>query len=115
MNRRNPISTSRSVVRRRASMLALMLGAATLLGCGAQMHPGAPTRLRVVAEPASARVFIDDRYVANARVLDARPRRVEAGPHQISLEADGYFPHDLELELPPGTTTLRVSLRPIPR
>jgi hypothetical protein len=69
----------------------------------------------VVAEPDNARVRIDDRDAGSARVLAARPPRLTPGRHQVSVEADGYFPHDVELDLPPGTTTLRITLRPIPR
>lgn len=86
-----------------------------LVACGAQQHPTEPTRLSVVTEPENARVRIDDRDVGSARVLQARPPRLTRGRHQVSVEADGYFPHDVELDLPPGTTTLRVQLRPIPR
>ena len=99
-------------------MVRLVLGTllvGALAACGAQQHPGEPTRLMVVAEPDNARVRIDDRDAGSARVLAARPPRLTAGRHQVSVEADGYFPHDVELDLPPGTTTLRIQLRPIPR
>ena len=86
-----------------------------LSSCGAQQHPAAPALLRVIAEPDSARVLVDDRDVGSARVLSARPHRTRPGAHQISLTADGFFPHDLELELPRGETTLRIQLRPVPR
>lgn len=89
--------------------------AVLLAACGAQQHPGEPTRLSVITEPENTRVRIDDRDVGSARVLQARPPRLTRGRHQVSVEADGYFPHDVEVDLPPGTTTLRVQLRPIPR
>lgn len=84
-------------------------------GC---IDPGAGTAdtatLRVRVEPDSARVSIDDRYVARARSLDTTPRAIEAGEHFLTIEADGYFPHDLAVDLPPGETTVEVRLRPIP-
>jgi hypothetical protein len=33
----------------------------------------------------------------------------------LTITADGYFPHDLDLDLAPGTTTVRVALRPVPQ
>ena len=99
----------------RATLLAGLAAIAALsLGCGAQQHPNAPAMVQVVAEPDNARVLVDDRDVGSARVLANRPHRVSIGSHQISIEADGYFPHDLEIDFPRGITTVRVRLRPIP-
>ena len=97
------------------SCLVSCLCAGVLAACGAQQHPGAPTRLQVIAEPENARVRIDDRDVGSARVLQARPPRLTRGRHQISVDAEGYFPHDVEVDLPPGTSTLPIQLRPIPQ
>ena len=102
-------------MRRLSAVLSAALLAAALVGCGAQQHPGEPTRLTVITDPPNTRIRIDDRDVGSARVMQARPPRLTPGRHQVSVEADGYFPHDVELDLPPGTTTLRVQLRPIPR
>ena len=99
----------------RASSAALVLCVGLLSACGAPQHPGEPTRLDIVAQPENARVRIDDRDVGSARVIRARPPRLTPGRHQITVEADGYFPHDVEVDLPPGTSTLRIELRPIPR
>jgi hypothetical protein len=32
----------------------------------------------------------------------------------MTVQADDHFPHDMELDLPPGLTTLEVELRPVP-
>jgi hypothetical protein len=32
----------------------------------------------------------------------------------MTITADDHFPHDMELDLPPGTTTLTIELRPVP-
>lgn len=76
----------------------------------------APTRaqLRVIAEPDTARVDIDERFAGSGRLLSVRPKDLTPGSHRVSISAPGYFPHDLELELPAGETTVNVSLRPIP-
>ena len=91
------------------------LSSALCSGCGMQGRPTLPARLRIIAEPATAAVYVDDHFVASAQVFDARPQEARPGVHHITLEAPGYFPHDLELDLPSGTTTVRIHLRPIPR
>lgn len=98
---------------------ALVLAAAILLtwvsGCGASQSPtAARAEVRFELEPDTARVYTDDRFVGSARVLAERPAQFRAGPRQLTITADGYFPHDLEVDLPAGTTTIRVSLRPVP-
>ena len=32
----------------------------------------------------------------------------------MTVQAEDHFPHDMELDLPPGETTLTIELRPIP-
>jgi len=78
--------------------------------------PPAPrlAQLRVVAEPESTTVYVDDRYVGSARVLAAKPRGLSPGMKLITFKAPGYFPHDVRLELPSGVTTVRMKLRKIP-
>lgn len=99
--------------RNHLAALALLLGA-TLAGCGFQQRPGQRSRLVVEAEPSNARLTIDDRGAGTAAATIARPRPLVPGQHRITLEAPGYFPHDLLLELPPGETRVQISLRPIP-
>ncbi|MET0341871.1 MAG: PEGA domain-containing protein [Polyangiales bacterium] len=78
----------------------------------------APTKaplLRVVAVPDTASVQVDERFVAAAKVLAMRPAPLRAGKHRVTIEAPGYFPHDLEVELQPGVTTVEITLRAVPR
>ncbi|NOY94157.1 MAG: hypothetical protein GXP55_23500 [Deltaproteobacteria bacterium] len=91
-----------------------LLGLLLFAACGMQGRQSLPARLRVIAVPVTARVYVDDHFAGSARVFDAHPRELRPGAHQITLRAPGYFPHDLELELPSGTTTVRVRLRAIP-
>ena len=84
-----------------------------VLACGGGPRP-TPAGLQVIAVPADARVYVDGRFVASARVLAHRAHRLPAGVHQITISAPGYFPHDLETELPPGVSTIEISLRPVP-
>lgn len=100
-------------VRTGASLaLAVLVGVGA--GCGGAPHAPARAQVRFLIEPESARVYADDRFVGSARVLAVRPAPFRAGPRRFTITADGYFPHDLEVDLPPGETTIRVRLRPIP-
>ena len=95
--------------------LAGLLVALTLLGCAKQgaVAPE-PARLKVIATPADASVYIDGHYFGRATVLSQEPKALVPGPHLMTVQADDHFPHDMELDLSPGTTSLRIELRPVP-
>jgi hypothetical protein len=97
---------------KRALALALTVAAA----CAGSQHGAQPTaELRVVAVPDSAVVQVNEQFVGSARVLEKRPARFPPGKKRVTVEAPGYFPHDLEVELAKGVTTVEIKLRPIPR
>lgn len=96
---------------RRGVLSLLFLG---LGGCYGNLRP-TPAALRVEVVPDDARVSVDDVFVGRARLTAARPKELAPGSHRLTIEAPGYFPHDLDLELPAGETTVRVQLRPVPR
>lgn len=94
-----------------ASLLAL----SAVSGCGAAAPaPEARATVHFEIVPDSARVYTEDRFIGSARVLASRPPSFRAGPRQITITAEGYFPHDLDLDLAEGTTTVHVELRPVP-
>ncbi len=96
-------------------LLGGALAALLVAGCGAAQAPRpAPARVRFIVEPATARVYADDRFLGAARVLVRRPPTFNPGPRHFTITADGYFPHDVEIDLPSGETTVRLSLRPVP-
>ena len=73
-----------------------------------------PARLEVIVTPSHASVYLDGHYFGRARVLAAEPKALLPGMHLMTVTAEDYFPHDMELNLPPGTTTVEIKLRPIP-
>lgn len=85
-----------------------------LSGCYSRTAPTRMAKLRVVAEPATTTVYVDDRYVGSARVLAARPKVLKPGIKFVTFKAPQHFPHDVRVDLPPGTTTINMKLRPIP-
>lgn len=99
----------------RALLSTLVLGlAVSIAGCGGAQRAPEPARVRFVIEPDTARIYADERFVGSARVLARRPFQARPGVRRFSITAEGYFPHDLELDLPSGTTTVEIRLRPVP-
>jgi hypothetical protein len=74
-----------------------------------------PARLKVIATPPSASVYIDGHYFGRATVLSVEPKALVPGVHLMTVQAEAHFPHDMELDLPAGETTITVELRPIPQ
>ncbi len=73
-----------------------------------------PARLRIMATPPNASVYIDGHYFGRATVLSQEPKALAPGVHLMTVQAEDHFPHDMELDLPRGVTTITVELRPIP-
>src|SRR4051812_40740908 len=82
-----PVSTRLAV----AGLLLLLLGS----GCYSEMPAPQVAKLRVVAEPDTTTVYIDDRYIGTARVLAARPATITPGVKFITFKAPDHFPHDV--------------------
>jgi hypothetical protein len=102
---------------RARSLSALVLLGLLVLGAGACVRSVPPprlARLRIVAEPETTTVYVDDRYVGSARVLATKPKPLAPGIKLITFKAPGYFPHDVRLDLPSGVTTVRMKLRQVP-
>jgi hypothetical protein len=93
----------------------LALGVVCILGgCYSEMPRPQVANLRVVAQPDTTTVYIDDVYVGSARVLAKQPKALKPGVKFITFKAPDYFPHDVRIDLPEGTTTIEMKLRPIP-
>lgn len=99
-------------------MRAVALGLAALACASGCVKKNAiapePAQLKVIATPANASVYIDGHYFGRATVLSQEPKALSPGVHLMTIQADDHFPHDMELDLPPGVTTVTVDLRPIP-
>ncbi len=96
---------------RALTMSALVFAAP---GCGARQAARERAEVRFVVEPEEARIYVEDRFVGAAAVLNRRPERFAPGPRHFTVTARGYFPHDVEVDLPSGLTTIRLRLRPVP-
>ncbi len=96
----------------RSAALVLVLAAC---GCAKSGTIAAePARLKVITSPPNASVYVDGHYFGRATVLTAEPKALVPGIHLMTIQAEDHFPHDMELDLPPGETTITITLRPIP-
>jgi len=93
---------------------AVLLAVLAVTGCASAPVRVEPARLRVIAVPENAGIYVDDRFAGSARLIARRPVAFSPGVRHVTVQADGYFPHDVEVELRPGVTTMRISLRAVP-
>ncbi|HEX4354449.1 MAG TPA: hypothetical protein VHZ95_16075 [Polyangiales bacterium] len=94
--------------------VALLACALAAVSC---MKPPVEVRmayLKVLAEPAATTVYLNDRFIGSARLLQKQPKALTPGVKYVTFKAPGYFPHDLRLELPAGETVVKIKLRPVP-
>jgi hypothetical protein len=92
----------------------LLLMAAAASGCMQGPAKVKMAYLKVVAEPPATTVYVGDRFIGTARLLAKQPKALSIGVKYVTFKAQGYFPHDLKLDLPAGDTTVKIKLRPIP-
>jgi hypothetical protein len=94
--------------------LLFLLAIVSLSACGSAMPATSVAKLKVIANPTTTSVYINDTFVGTSRVLALKPVGMKPGVKFITFTADGYFPHDLRVDLPAGTTSISINLRPIP-
>lgn len=97
-----------------ARALLLLLLAAAASGCMTKPPETRMAYLKVVAEPRQTTVYSNDRFLGSAHLLQKQPKALPPGTKYLTFKAPGYFPHDLQVKLPVGETTVKVKLRPIP-
>ncbi len=97
-----------------ALRLAAVLALALAAGCAGGPRARERAEVRFYIEPDTARVYADDRFVGAARVLARRSEPFPPGRRHFTITAPDHFPHDVEVDLPSGETTIRLRLRPVP-
>ena len=100
--------------RSRLSASLLLLAAFEASGCMTAPQPPRVAYLKVVAEPAKTSVYSNDRFLGSAHLLQKQPKALPPGTKYLTFRAPGYFPHDLQIKLPVGETTVKIKLRPVP-
>jgi len=69
-----------------------------------------PARLRVESDLAGASVFLDQKFCGRTP-LDLP--ELTAGPHRLTVSADGYDMYEQALDLPPGPKTVSVRFKEV--
>jgi len=91
-------------------LLACMLAVA--VGCVGGTPPTTSLRVATAADaPAYARVIIDDEVVGSLALVSKRGVALPAGKHRITIEADGFFPFDQEVDATDNGGLLKLDVR----
>lgn len=95
--------------------LASALTGAALFGACAS--PAETVSFRLAASPDEATVTMDDQVLGSVEFVEKRGVAMPPGRHRLTIEHQGYFPHDQWVEAPPSASVVRVeaALKKIPR
>lgn len=103
---------------RALSLLAAIVVVALVAGCSTGMHRARSRPLAglvVHCRPADADVFVDGRFVGQARGFERAPLRLSPGLHRVELRHHGYFASYHETQMVEGIRQqLLVTLRKVP-
>jgi hypothetical protein len=87
--------------------------AASLAACQPNYGPEV-AHVRMQGTPPDALVTVDDRPVGTLAAVTRRGLAVEPGKHRVSVERQGYFPWDAEIEADEKPVQLSVRLERVP-
>jgi hypothetical protein len=92
-----------------AVVFLVLVLAHAVLGCA----PPEPktVSLRVKGSLSDAMVHIDDEYIGNFSMVQARGVALPPGKHRISVERSGYFPWDTVVEVKEGDPTVHLDVK----
>lgn len=86
--------------------------------CAGLPVPPAKAKVYFEVAPPQARIYVEERYLGPARAYSRawkHPAEFSNGTRHFTFTAEGYFPHDIEVNLPAGgEADIKVELRPIP-
>jgi hypothetical protein len=99
------------IAARFAKRLAWCAALVATIGCGA---PKVGV-LKLNGAPPDALVTVDDHYAGKLGRLGKFGVKLRAGEHRVTIEADGFFPHDAIVQVPAnGDVKLDVKLEAVP-
>lgn len=91
--------------------------AAITMGCSG-IEPvsdpaGGATYIELNVEPANTRIYIDDEYMGTVDGWHHQMVPIEPGHRRLKLDADGYIPQRLDVDIDEGrTVTVHARLEP---
>lgn len=87
------------------------LGALVLLGCQGAKSTGPHSKLVVDGAPLDAAVLIDEQPIGSLSMVRARGVALPPGQHRLTVQADGYFPADLLVDVDRSGGVVRRTVR----
>jgi PEGA domain len=97
-------------------LVAAWFALALVLSCSPAPIPKTTVSLRMRGTPPDATVTIDDQILGALAYVEARGVALPPGKHRVTVQAQGFFPWDREVEAKEGDLPIRldVALVPIP-
>lgn len=99
--------------RRGLGALALTAAVSSLAACPPAKAPRTVS-LRLVGDPPTASVTIDEQFVGTLDVVARRGVALPPGQHRVTVEAAGYFPFDELVTAREGDGPIRLSAKLVP-
>lgn len=81
------------------STRTLLLLVSLLTACAGPKHEGPRSKLRLSGSPAAATVLIDEQPLGTLAEVGKLGVALPPGQHRLTVQADGYFPADVLLEV----------------
>lgn len=101
---------TRSPLRPRSAGVVLLLALA-LAACRGAASTGPRSKLTVTGTPSDAAVLIDEQPIGSLAVVSKRGVSLPPGQHRLTVQADGYFPADLLIEVDRSGGVLQRSVK----
>ena len=97
-------------------MRTLVLCCLALVACHPAASSGPRSKLVLDGTPTDASVIVDEQPIGSLAMVHARGVALPPGQHRLTVQADGYFPADVLVEVGKGGGVLRqsVQLTPVP-
>ena len=95
-------------MRRETLLLPLLF---TFVACRPAASTGPRTKLVVEGSPATAAVLVDEQPLGTLAMVARRGVALPPGQHRLTVQADGYFPADVLVEIGRGGGVQRQVVR----
>jgi hypothetical protein len=97
---------------RSLGLSALAMVAVTVAACSPALSPSVPTvSLRMRGAPADASVVIDDQPIGSLDFVASRGVALPVGTHRVTVQAQGYYPFDREVEAKEGSPPIQLEVK----
>lgn len=64
--------------------------------------------------PGHAHITIDEKLQGTASMYEKKPMKIPRGKHRLKLQADGYFPEYVEIEVTDSMKKIAIEMKKMP-